>query len=33
MEVGIMERLIQGRDGVIRGAQFRAGMTHIERPL
>ena len=33
MEVGIMERLIQGRDGVIRGAQLRAGMTHIERPL
>ena len=33
MEVGLVERLIQGRDGVTRGAQLRAGKTHIERPL
>ena len=33
MEVGVVERLIQGRDGVIRGAQLRAGKTHPERLL
>ena len=33
MEVGLVERLIQGRDGVIRGAQLRAGKTHPERLL
>ena len=31
VEVGVVERLIQGRDGVIRGAQLRAGKTQIER--
>ena len=33
MEVGVVERLIQGRDGVIRGTRLRAGKTHLERLL
>ena len=33
MEVSVVERLIQGRDGVIRRAQLRAGKTHPERLL
>ena len=33
MEVGVVERLIQDRDGVIRGAQLRAGKTHPKRLL
>ena len=32
-KIGVVERLIQGRDWVIRGAQLSAGKTHIERPL
>ena len=32
-KIGVVERLIQGRDGVIRGAQLRAGKTHPERLL
>ena len=32
-KIGVMERLIQGLDGVISGAQLSAGKTHIERPL
>lgn len=30
-KIGVMEHLIQGRDGVIRGAQLRAGETQRER--
>ena len=33
MEVGVVERRIQGRDGVIRGTRLRAGKTHPERLL
>ena len=29
MEVGVVERLIQGLDGVIRGAQLRAGKRYM----
>ena len=32
-KIGVVERLIQGQDGVIRGAQLKAGKTLIERPL
>ena len=32
-KIGVVERLIQGQDGVIRGAQLKAGKTHTERPL
>ena len=32
-KIGVVERPIQGRDGVIRGAQLKAGKTHIEKPL
>ena len=28
-----MEQLIQGRDGVVRGARLRAGNSHLERPV
>lgn len=31
--LGIVERLIVGRDGVVRGAGLRAGRSHIERPV
>ena len=31
--IGMVEHLILGRNGVIRGAQLSAGKTHIERPL
>ena len=29
-KIGVVERLIQGQDGVIRGAQLKAGRTHTE---
>ena len=32
-KIGVVEHLIRGRDGVIRGAQLRTGKTHKERPL
>ena len=32
-KIGVVERLIQGLDGVIRRAQLKAGKTLIERPL
>ena len=32
-KIGVVERLIQGQDGVIREAQLKAGKTHTERPL
>ena len=32
-KIGVVEHLILGRNGVIRGAQLSAGKTHIERPL
>ena len=32
-KIGVVERLIQGQDGVIRGAQLKAGKTLTERPL
>ena len=31
--LGIVEQLIEGRDGVIRGARLRAGRSHLERPI
>ncbi|XP_068720014.1 uncharacterized protein [Montipora capricornis] len=31
--LGIVESLIEGRDGVVRGARLRAGRSHIERPI
>ena len=30
---GIVEQLIEGRDGVVRGARLRAGRSHLERPI
>ena len=32
-KIGVVEHLIQGRDGVIRGVQLKAGKTLIERLL
>ena len=32
-KIGVVEHLIRGRNGVIRGAQLSAGKTHIERLL
>ena len=32
-KIGVVERLIQGLDGVIRRVQLKAGKTLIERPL
>ena len=32
-KIGVVERLIQGQDGVIRGAQLKAGKTLMKRPL
>ena len=32
-KIGVVEGLIQGRDGVIGGAQLRARKIHIKRPL
>ena len=29
---GIVEQSIQGRDGMVRGAQLRAGKSYLERP-
>ena len=31
--LGIVESLIEGRDGVVRGARLRGGRSHIERPI
>ena len=31
--LGIIEKLITGNDGVVRGARLRAGRSHIERPI
>ena len=31
--LGIVEQLIEGRDGVVRGARLRAGPSHLERPI
>ena len=31
--LGIVEQLIEGRDGVVRGARLRAGRSHLERPI
>ena len=30
---GIVEQLIQGRDGVVRRARLRAGKSYLERPV
>ena len=30
---GIVEELIKGRDGVVRGARLRAGKSYLERPV
>ena len=30
---GIVEELIQGRDGVVRGARLRNGKSYLERPV
>lgn len=32
-KICIVEQLIQGRDGVVRGARLRAGKSYLERPL
>ena len=31
--LGIVEQLIEERDGVVRGARLRAGRSHLERPI
>ena len=31
--LGIVERLIEGRDGAVRGARLRTCRSHIERPI
>ena len=31
--LGIVEQLIEGRDGVVQGARLRAGPSHLERPI
>ena len=31
--MGIVEELITGRDGVVRGAKLRAGKSHLERAI
>ena len=31
--LGIVEQLIEGRDGVVRGARLRAGRSHLECPI
>ena len=31
--LGIVEHLIEGRDGAVRGARLRAGRSHMERPI
>ena len=31
--LGIVEQLIEGRDGVVRGARLRAGRSHLEHPI
>lgn len=31
--LGTVEELIEGRDGVVRGAKLRAGRSHLERPI
>ena len=30
---GVVEDLITGRDGVIRGAKLKSGKSHLERPI
>ena len=32
-KLGIVEELITGRDGVVRGAKLRAGRSYLERPV
>ena len=32
-KIGIIERLIPGRDGVVRAVRLRAGKSHLERPI
>ena len=32
-KIGTVEQLIQGRDGVVKGARLRAGKSYLERPL
>jgi hypothetical protein len=31
--IGIVEKLIQGRDNVVRGVRLRAGKSYMERPV
>ena len=31
--LGIVEQLIEGRDGIVRGARLRAGRLPLERPI
>ena len=31
--LGIVEQLIAGRDGGVRGAKLRVGRSHVERPV
>ena len=32
-KLGVVEDLITGRDGVIRGAKLKSGKSHLERPI
>jgi hypothetical protein len=32
-KIGIVEQLIPGRDGVVRGVRLRAGKSFMERPI
>ena len=32
-KLGIVQELITGRDGVVRGAKLRAGRSYLERPV
>eukprot|EP00794_Sanderia_malayensis_P018542 gene18542-biopygen15623 len=32
-KIGIVEELIQGRDGIVRAVKLRAGKSHLERPI
>ena len=32
-QLGIVEQLIAGRDGVVQGAKLRVGRSHVERPV
>ena len=31
--LGIVEQLIEGRDGIVRGARLQAGLSHLGHPI